>query len=126
LRPSPPRRIFDGSRIGPTKQLQQLVLQRPRVQPEAQGCVLHAKLSAESDTDSTSTDKGHTLIKVLEDGTIEFKTEINNEDGETIIAAHIHQGASGSNALRRATFSQGRRRARARSSRAAWRRHSGM
>jgi hypothetical protein len=58
-------------------------------------CVLHAKLSAESDTDSTSTDKGHTLIKVLEDGTIEFKTEINNEDGETIIAAHLHQGAVG-------------------------------
>jgi hypothetical protein len=58
-------------------------------------CVLHAKLSAEGDTGSTSTDKGHTLIKVLEDGTIEFKTKINNEDGETFVAAHIHQGAVG-------------------------------
>jgi hypothetical protein len=58
-------------------------------------CVLHAKLSAEGDTGSTSTDKGHTLIKVFEDGTISFKTEINNEDGETFVAAHIHQGAIG-------------------------------
>jgi hypothetical protein len=57
-------------------------------------CVLHAKLSAESDTGSTSLAKGQTLIKVLGDGTIEFKTEISN-DGETFIAAHIHQGAVG-------------------------------
>jgi hypothetical protein len=68
-------------------------------------CVLHAKLSAEGDTGSTSTDKGHTLIKVLEDGTIEFKTKINNEDGETFVAAHIHQGAVGMEGpRRRATF----------------------
>jgi hypothetical protein len=57
-------------------------------------CVLHANLAAESDTGSTSMAKGHTLIKVLGDGTIEFKTEINN-DGETFVAAHIHQGAVG-------------------------------
>jgi hypothetical protein len=58
-------------------------------------CVLHAKLSAETDTGSTSTAKGHTLIKVLGDGTIEFKTKIKNKDGETFVAAHIHQGAVG-------------------------------
>jgi CHRD domain len=58
-------------------------------------CLLHAKLAAESAAGSTSTATGHTLIKVLEDGTIEFKTKINNEDGETFIAAHIHQGAVG-------------------------------
>jgi CHRD domain len=58
-------------------------------------CVLHVTLSAEGDTGSTSADKGHTLLKVRAGGTIEFKTEINNEDGETFIAAHIHQGAVG-------------------------------
>jgi hypothetical protein len=56
-------------------------------------CVLHARLSAEGDTGSTSTDTGKTKIKVLADGTIEFKTKIENIDGETFVAAHIHQGA---------------------------------
>ena len=58
-------------------------------------CVLHAKLTAESATGSTSAANGHTLIKVLNDGTIEFKTKINNDDGETFFAAHIHEGAVG-------------------------------
>ena len=58
-------------------------------------CALHAKLSAEGDTGSTSMDTGKTKIKVLADGTIEFKTKINNVDGETFVAAHIHQGAVG-------------------------------
>jgi hypothetical protein len=58
-------------------------------------CVLHAKLSAEGDTGSTSTDTGKTKIKVLADGTIEFKTKIENVDGESFVAAHIHQGAVG-------------------------------
>jgi hypothetical protein len=58
-------------------------------------CVLHAKLAAETETGSTSTAKGHTLIKVGQDGTIEFKSNINNVDGETFFAAHIHQGAGG-------------------------------
>ena len=58
-------------------------------------CVLHAKLSAESGTGSSSVDTGKTKIKVLADGTIEFKTKINNGDGETFVAAHIHQGAFG-------------------------------
>jgi hypothetical protein len=58
-------------------------------------CVLHATLTAESATASTSTAKGHTLIKVRQDGTIEFKTEILNDDGETFFAAHIHQAPVG-------------------------------
>jgi Cu/Zn superoxide dismutase len=68
----------------------------PAASKKASGvtCVLHAKLAAEIDTGSTSTAKGHTQIKVSEDGTIEFKTKIKN-DGETFVAAHIHQGAVG-------------------------------
>ncbi len=58
-------------------------------------CVLHAKMSAEADTGSASMDTGKTKIKVLADGTIEFKTKIKNEDGETFVAAHIHEGAVG-------------------------------
>jgi len=58
-------------------------------------CVLHARLSAEGDTGSISTDTGKTKIKVWADGTIEFKTKIENVDGETFVAAHIHQGAVG-------------------------------
>ena len=59
-------------------------------------CVLHARLTAKSETTgSTSTAKGHTLIKVREDGTITFKTQINNPDRETFIAGHIHQAPVG-------------------------------
>src|SRR5438034_11400452 len=59
-------------------------------------CVLHAKLNAKNETTgSTSTAKGHTLIKVRTDGTIEFKTQINNKNHETFVAGHIHQGAVG-------------------------------
>jgi hypothetical protein len=59
-------------------------------------CVLHAKLSAkEETTGSTSTAKGHTLIKVRQDGTIQFKTKINNKNGETFVAGHIHQAPMG-------------------------------
>src|SRR5437773_12493013 len=59
-------------------------------------CVLHAKLSAKNETTgSTSTAKGHTLIKVRADGTIEFKTTINNKNHETFVAGHIHQAPAG-------------------------------
>src|SRR5437667_6253947 len=59
-------------------------------------CVLHAKLAAKNETTgSTSTAKGHTLIKVRQDGTIEFKTQINNKNHETFIAGHIHQAPVG-------------------------------
>jgi CHRD domain len=59
-------------------------------------CVLHARLTAKKETTgSTSTAKGHTLIKVREDGTIAFKTQINNPDDETFIAGHIHKAPVG-------------------------------
>ena len=59
-------------------------------------CVLHAKLTAKSETTgSTSTAKGHTQIKVRANGTIEFKTHILNQDGETFVAGHIHQAPVG-------------------------------
>jgi hypothetical protein len=54
-------------------------------------CVLHAKLRASTETTgSTSTAKGHTLIRVRADGTIVFKTQINNKNNETFVAGHIH------------------------------------
>jgi len=59
-------------------------------------CVLHAKLAAKNETTgSTSTAKGHTQIKVRNDGTIEFKTRINNKNNETFVAGHIHQAPVG-------------------------------
>ena len=59
-------------------------------------CVLHAKLTAKNETTgSTSTAKGHTLIKVRRDGTIEFKTQINNRNHETFVAGHIHRAPAG-------------------------------
>ncbi len=59
-------------------------------------CVLHAKLSAKNETTgSTSSAKGHTLIKVREDGTIQFKTQILNKNQETFVAGHIHQAPVG-------------------------------
>jgi hypothetical protein len=59
-------------------------------------CVLHAKLSAKNETTgSTSVAKGHTLINVRNDGTIEFKTQINNRNHEPFVAGHIHQAPVG-------------------------------
>jgi hypothetical protein len=59
-------------------------------------CVLHAKLAAKNETTgSTSAAKGHTLIKVRRDGTIEFRTQINNRNQETFVAGHIHQAPVG-------------------------------
>ena len=59
-------------------------------------CVLQANLSAKSETTgSTSTAKGHTLVKVRSDGTIEFKTHILNKNGETFVAGHIHRAPVG-------------------------------
>jgi CHRD domain-containing protein len=58
-------------------------------------CVLHAKLAANNETGSTSTAKGHTLIKVRTDGTIQFKTRILSKNGETFFAAHVHQAPVG-------------------------------
>jgi hypothetical protein len=59
-------------------------------------CVLHAKLSAKNETPpTTSAAKGHTQIKIRNDGTIEFKTRINNKNAETFEAGHIHQAPVG-------------------------------
>ncbi len=59
-------------------------------------CVMHARLSAINETTgSTSIAKGHTLIKVRSDGTIEFKTHILNKNNETFVAGHIHQAPVG-------------------------------
>jgi len=59
-------------------------------------CVLRARLSAGNETTgSTSTAKGHTLIKVRTNGTIEFKTKILNRNHETFVAGHIHQAPVG-------------------------------
>ena len=59
-------------------------------------CVLHAKLAAKNETPATtSAAKGHTLIKVRTNGTIEFKTHILNKNGETFAAGHIHQAPVG-------------------------------
>jgi CHRD domain-containing protein len=59
-------------------------------------CVLHAKLAAKDETTgSTSIAKGHTQIKVRNDGTIEFKTQILNKNNETFILGHIHQAPVG-------------------------------
>jgi hypothetical protein len=59
-------------------------------------CVLHAKLVAETETPpTTSAATGHTQIKVRNDGTIEFKTQINNPNHENFILGHIHQAPVG-------------------------------
>jgi hypothetical protein len=59
-------------------------------------CVLHAKLAAKNETPATtSVAKGHTLIKIRNNGTIEFKTQINNKNHETFVAGHVHQAAVG-------------------------------
>src|SRR3954452_21058825 len=59
-------------------------------------CVLHARMAAASETTgSTSAAKGHTLVKVRNSGTIQFKTQINNNRRETFVAGHIHQAPAG-------------------------------
>jgi hypothetical protein len=59
-------------------------------------CVLHARMSAAHETTgSTSSAKGHTLIKVRNSGAIQFRTQINNKQHETFVAGHIHQAPAG-------------------------------
>jgi CHRD domain len=61
-------------------------------------CVLHAKLAAKNEVPpTTSAAKGHTQIKVRNDGTIEFKTRINNKNRENFVAGHVHQAPVGVN-----------------------------
>jgi hypothetical protein len=69
----------------------------PAKSPKGTMCVLHAKLTAKSETTgSTSVAKGHTLIKVRADGTIRFRTKILNKAHETFFAGHIHEAPVGS------------------------------
>lgn len=59
-------------------------------------CVLDTHLTAKNETTgSTSTATGHTQIKVWNDGTISFKTQIFNPNHETFVAGHIHQAPVG-------------------------------
>jgi len=59
-------------------------------------CVLHAQLDAANETTgSTSTATGPTQIKVWDDGTITFKSQIFNPSGETFVAGHIHKAPVG-------------------------------
>jgi len=54
-------------------------------------CVLHAKLTAKSETTgSTSTAKGHNEIKIRANGTIDIRAQIHNKNGETFVAGHIY------------------------------------
>src|ERR687885_3019 len=69
----------------------------PAKSPKGTTCVLHAKLTAKSETTgSTSVAKGHTLIKVRANGTIQFRTKILNRAHETFFAGHIHEAPVGS------------------------------
>jgi hypothetical protein len=68
----------------------------PAKNPHGVACVLHAKLSARSETTgSTSTAKGQTQIKVRADGRIQFKTHILNKAHETFVAGHVHEAPVG-------------------------------
>jgi hypothetical protein len=59
-------------------------------------CVLSTQLNAKNETTgSTSTATGHAQIKVWNDGTITFKTQIFNPSHETFVAGHIHLGPVG-------------------------------
>jgi hypothetical protein len=68
-------------------------------------CVANTQLRPENEVRAPgvdpvdSTAKGHAQIKVRNDGTIEWKVFILNQDGETFVAGHIHGTApAGSNA----------------------------
>jgi len=59
-------------------------------------CVQNTQLAAANETTgSTSTATGHAQIKVLNDGTIEWKVFVLNPDGETFVAGHVHRSPAG-------------------------------
>jgi hypothetical protein len=59
-------------------------------------CVFTTQLSAANETTgSTSTASGHTQIKIRNDDTLEFKTQILNPDAETFVAGHVHIAPAG-------------------------------
>lgn len=64
-------------------------------------CVLHTRLSPENEVRTASntndltvesTATGHAQVKVRNDGTLEIKVFILNQDAETFTAGHIHVG----------------------------------
>jgi hypothetical protein len=62
----------------------------------ATACVFTAQLRAENETPpTTSTATGHTQIKIRNDSTLEFSTDISNPDAETFVAAHVHNAPVG-------------------------------
>ena len=69
-------------------------------------CVLNTRLSPENEVrtaantnDPTveSTATGHAQVKVRNDGTLEIKVFILNQDAETFTAGHIHEAPAGTN-----------------------------
>lgn len=63
---------------------------------EGTACVFTTQLRAENEVPtSSSTAFGHTQIKVRNDGTIEYKTLINNPANESFTAGHIHIAPAG-------------------------------
>ncbi len=63
----------------------------PQGSDQATMCVFTTQLRAENEVPgSTSPATGATQIKVRNDGTIEFKTQILNPRQETFIAGHVH------------------------------------
>lgn len=74
-------------------------------------CVLNTRLLAENEPNGASTSQasGHAQVKVLNDGTIEFKTFIlnPNDEGERFNRAHIHLAPAGSNGPIHVDFLEG-------------------
>lgn len=61
-------------------------------------CSLSTQLLAENEPQgSTSEAFGHTLIKIRNDLTLEWKTHIVNPAGENFVAGHIHEAPAGVN-----------------------------
>ncbi len=59
-------------------------------------CVLTTQLNAKNETPGTaSTATGHVQVKVWNDGTLSFKTQIFNPGHETFVAGHVHQAPVG-------------------------------
>ena len=59
-------------------------------------CVLNTQLNASNETTgSASAATGHAQVKVWNDGTITFKTQIFNPNHETFFAGHVHQAPVG-------------------------------
>lgn len=73
-------------------------------------CVLNTRLLPENEvrtTPNSSIASGHAQVKVLNDGTIEFKTFVLNPGGEIFTRAHIHEGNATTNGPIRVDFLEG-------------------